>query len=985
MAKKERRIQGSPQLIIDDNKLQARIQFTKSSEGADWNGEKIVALLKEEGIRYGFKEDDISEQIKIAGEKSDKEVSFIAVKGDPATDMRAEEPEYASLEIPEELAGPISEKLQLSSSPDIQKKNVNKVKKQKTVQKKSPIPFMPAKEEVVSYTEEEVSFEKVYVDPTVESYSYVIGGQLIAQVHPVTPGVPGKDIFGDIIQPKSLPDPYFYNGENTTRTGSDIRADLSGIVRQGTNWTDVIPFSNHEWEIRLSEDKATCLLDFSPGDKLIPLPAYDEIRNRIEQLEYPMDTIMPEGEIANLLEHALEHQTPIKDKAISDSQDAHFEIMVSDDGLRAELQVRKGRGDGRPLVLKELGKAINASGVSIADRAQLKQDILDYYNSPELELHNYLLAEGKPPKEGAEQPVDWSARFLDEKEYLDLKKEIEENREALQTDEDGSSFPLDAIDALAYVENEQRIVTMGQAQKGEPGMDVYGKPIEGLPGKSVDFVLHDSVDRKDNIIITLRSGLLERAIVENVYHLRVRPRRDSRISIEANDSAMEAFISIDPGEGSGAVLTEQMIRDSIEAYGVVKGIDEKLLEDLIARSLQGEKIQDQVFARGLPPREGDSETVNFLISLADNEKVTIREDGSADFKTRNTMTRVSRDQAVARITPPKTEAVPGWDVYGRTLDADDGSGSTLEISDKFRREDQEDGTVILYATVDGELLNEKGKLDLLEVHTVQGNVGMETGNIKFPGTVQVAGNVESGFYVMSNDDIKIMGAVDRALLSAGGDILIQGGIKGGGKSLLRSKQNILAAFVEQATILSVKDMKIQKSVFRSNVKCNGKLMMGDKSSIIGGVVKVKEGLDVHNLGSERGIQTRIHFGQDYLVEDQIHVQEKEIKKIQIQIAEADATMKRLAKERNQQKLKEVFNKKTKLLKMMEKRNLHLFNLKERFEQHFESRLIVRGSLHNGVVLESHGREMEIIEEKKNVIIQFDTGLGRINIEENSSE
>lgn len=985
MAKKEIKLQGSPQLIIEDDKLQARIQFTKSTEGPDWNGEKIINLLREKAIRYGFKEDDIAEQLKIAGEKSGKEVSFIAAKGDPATDMRPEEPEYAELTIPEELAQPISEKLQLSSSPDIQKKNVTKVKKQKTVQKKSPIPFMPSKEELASYTEEEVSFEKVYVDPTVESYSYVTEGELIAQIHPVTPGIPGKDIFGDIIQPKNLPDPYFYNGENTTRTGSDIRADLSGILRRGSNWTDVVPFRGHEWDIRLSEDKATCLLDFHPGDSLVPLPEYSQIRGRIEELEYPMDTIMPEGEIANLLKHSLEHQTAIVAKAISDSQDAHFEITVSEDGLRAELQVRKGRGDGHPLVLKELGKAINASGISIADRAQLKQDILEYYNSPELELTNYLLAEGKAPKEGAEQPIDWSARFLDEKEYLDLKKEIDDNRDELQTDEDGGKFPLDSIDALAYVEDEQRIVTLGQAQKGEPGVDVYGKTIEGLLGRSVDFVLHDSVERKDNIIITRRAGLLERASVEHVYHLRVRPRRDSRITVNLRNDAMEASISIDPGEGSGAVLTEQLIRDSIEADGVVKGIDEELLKDLIQRSLQGEKIQDEVFARGVAPEEGEGEAVDFLISLADNEKVTIREDGSADFKTKNTMTRVSSDQAIARITPPKTEPIPGWDVYGRTLDPGDASGSSMEISDKFRRENQEDGTVILYATVDGELLNKDGKLDLLEVHTVQGNVGMETGNIKFPGTVQVAGNVENGFYVMSNEDIKIMGAVDRALLSAGGDILIQGGIKGGGKSLLRSKQNILAAFVEQATILSVQDMKIQKSVFRSNVKCNGKLIMGDKSSIIGGVVKVKDGLEVHNLGSERGVQTRIHFGQDYLVEDQIHVQEKEIKKFQMQIAEADATMKQLAKERNQQKLKEVFNKKTKLLKMMEKRNLHLFNLKERFEQHFESKLVVRGNLHSGVVLESHGREMEIMKEKKNVIIAFDTGLGRINIQENTAE
>jgi uncharacterized protein (DUF342 family) len=170
--------------------------------------------------------------------------------------------------------------------------------------------------------------------------------------------------------------------------------------------------------------------------------------------------------------------------------------------------VRKGRGDGQPLILKDLGKAIKHSGLVLSDREQLKADINEYYKSADLELRDYVLAEGVPPKEGPEQAVDWSARFLDEKEYLDLKKEIEEQRDLIEKNEDGSSFPLDQIDELAYVEAEQRIVTMGQAQKGEPGRDVYGNPVEGLMGKSLEFVLADQVEQKDNIIITTRAGLL---------------------------------------------------------------------------------------------------------------------------------------------------------------------------------------------------------------------------------------------------------------------------------------------------------------------------------------------------------------------------------------------------------------------------------------------------------------------------------------------
>jgi uncharacterized protein (DUF342 family) len=981
MAKKDIRLQGEAELSISADKLSADIKFRKKKEGQEWSADELVALLSEAGIKHGFKEADVAEQLKIAGEKKDAEVVLKAARGDAPEHMKPEEPQYAQLDIPEDLMMAVPDKLEESPPPNIHKVIVDKIKKTKTVEKKPKLPFGKTKEETVEYTEDQTRREKVYVDPTVEAYGYVQAGSLIASILPSQPGSSGKDIYGETVQPIVIPDPYFYHGENTVKNGHEIRAEATGIVRKGTNWCDVVPFTNHDWSIELSDDKATCMLRFVPGDPLLEIPAYDQIVEQITGLDYPMDTIMPEGEIMALIRESVDTRLPINHKPISDSQDAHFEILVTEDKLKATLNVRKGRGDGQPLILKDLGKAIKDSGLVLSDREQLKADINEYYKSADLELRDYVLAEGVPPKEGPEQAVDWSARFLDEKEYLDLKKEIEEQRDLIEKNEDGSSFPLDQIDELAYVEAEQRIVTMGQAQKGEPGRDVYGNPVEGLMGKSLEFVLADQVEQKDNIIITTRAGLLEKAVVDDVVHLRVRPRRDSRINVEISDDRMQAWLSIDPGEGSGAKLSEKKIRDGIESAGVTKGINNEVLDKAIEAVLSGEKVERIPFAQGAEPDLGGREQLEFLLQLASNAAVTIREDGSADYRNKDNMTRVTKDQAIARITPPPKKPTPGFDVSGKEILPPGEQALNIQVSERIRQEEQEDHTVILYSTIDGELKYEKNAMDVLAVHTVQGNVDLNTGNIKFPGTVQVAGNVESGLYIMSNADIKIMGGVDRALLSAGGDILIQGGVKGGGKSLLRAKQNILASFIEQATVLAVQDIKIAKSCFRSNVKCNGKLMMGDSSTIVGGTVKVKHGLEVSNLGSERGIHTRVHFGQDYLVEDQVNVQEKEIKKIQLQIAEIDAEIQKAAKTQEKQRLAALANKKTKLIKLMQKRGVHLFNLKERFEQHFESQLIVSGSLHPGVILESHGREFEVNKEQKNVSISFDTEAGRIKIEE----
>lgn len=88
-------------------------------------------------------------------------------------------------------------------------------------------------------------------------------------------------------------------------------------------------------------------------------------------------------------------------------------------------------------------------------------------------------------------------------------------------------------------------------------------------------------------------------------------------------------------------------------------------------------------------------------------------------------------------------------------------------------------------------------------------------------------------------------------------------------------------------------------------------------------------------------------------------------------------MHQLEKERNRTQLKNTRLQKVKLMKIMEKRGIRLFTLRERFEEHFPSEIKVRGTIYPGVILESHGRYHEITSEKKNLIITFNLQTGKI--------
>jgi uncharacterized protein (DUF342 family) len=65
------------------------------------------------------------------------------------------------------------------------------------------------------------------------------------------------------------------------------------------------------------------------------------------------------------------------------------------------------------------------------------------------------------------------------------------------------------------------------------------------------------------------------------------------------------------------------------------------------------------------------------------------------------------------------------------------------------------------------------------------------------------------------------------------------------------------------------------------------------------------------------------------------------------------------------------------MKLLEQHNLKVFTLREKFEEHHESEIQVRGNVYPGVVLESHGRYYEVNHMRGGVVFYFDSGTGQI--------
>ena len=135
--------------------------------------------------------------------------------------------------------------------------------------------------------------------------------------------------------------------------------------------------------------------------------------------------------------------------------------------------------------------------------------------------------------------------------------------------------------------------------------------------------------------------------------------------------------------------------------------------------------------------------------------------------------------------------------------------------------------------------------------------------------------------------------------------------------------------------------------------------------------------DGSTLETESRSQTDVSFGQDYIVHDKIEVEEREIEKLKSTLTKTDNEIRLSEKNGVPQAVQQARSEKLKILKSIEKRTERLFWLRERFEHHFPSEIVVRGTVYPGVSIESHGRTLEIHVERRGAKFTFDERSGRI--------
>jgi len=960
------KFKGFISVQLDATSLEAILTIDKSGT-ENWDSAKLWKFLSSQGIKEGYQKKDLELQIFQFFDSREQKKSFVFARGTPPTPPTPEEVEWAEFTIPPELKQVSERLIKKYPNPAVFKIKTEKVQVEKTLEPEKKGLFGQKKPETKIETETRQVREHVVVNPKILDLGYFEAGAIIGNIFPGKPGKPGRDLQGLSIPPPPLPKSEFFLSEDIEKTRSNYIAKVSGFVRRGQNWLDLIPYQAHHFEIIYTEDKTGAFLNFVPGSLDAPHISVDDIYEKLREDGFDIEKAISKAKVDNLIRNALSTNKPIINQPLTEDSDASYRIQISTDKLKATLTVVKQLGKGKPLDLEALTQELKNLKIKSLNVEDVIKQVKEFLKSNAFSLDNLVIAQGRPPGREGNRILDYKVAFLDEEVWKKIYLRITSNPKFMEKIPGIKEFPLENVKGVATVQQNSTVAKLvpAEGQRGIPGQDLFGEPIPPYPGNDPLMKFWGNIRRAGDEVIAFEDGLVQVAKEDDVYTLRLIPYQDAKVEVFHSPDHMMAKINLYQCKGLGEPLTTMMVLEALKENQVLECIDQDAIAKALEEARKTGKAESVVVAKGRLPGSHLESRIQFLIATKKQPNGHV-------------VCAVNANQEFALYKPTGQQCDDGLDILGNVIPCSQDEIQDLKLGQYIVTKPCPDSDMLsLVAEKSGEVIFNGTKIELKDKLILHGGAKKTKGVYKFTGDILVEGDVESGVAIYSGGDIKVSGDVGSSLLS-GNNVIVGGKVSGDGKSVLSSKKHISVNIVEKTNLLSVGDTIIQQSALNCIFKCNSRVVQKKKEgTIAGGKIKSKFGLDVYNLGHPSKKETVISFGQDYLVEDQIIVEEKEIEKIRQAIVTMDRLMLKYSSPAYRRELDAVRKKKVVLMKLLEKHGRKLIFLRDKFEAHFPSEVVIRGTLFPGVLIESHGRVFEATDKKEAIRITFNVMSGKI--------
>jgi uncharacterized protein (DUF342 family) len=447
-------------------------------------------------------------------------------------------------------------------------------------------------------------------------------------------------------------------------------------------------------------------------------------------------------------------------------------------------------------------------------------------------------------------------------------------------------------------------------------------------------------------------------------------KTDGHIIVTFLGNDMEVRADFIPPYGEGTPITSDYIRTLLVRLNIIYGIKrEEIEKTALAVNLSKCPQTDVLIAQGIPPVPACP--AHFVKNKhLDMVRPTIEDDKQTDYRKFSPFVIVKKEQILA-VVVPAVEGRPGKDVHGEEIPFEPLDPPKLEAGENTYADDK-----YLYASIAGQLLDHGGVLSVTNKLIIQGDVNYNTGDIHFPGDVEINGSVADGFKVHVGGNLRVKQTFNATDVVAKGNIEVLGGIIGRGQATLKAGGDIKAKFVENCKVAARGNITINAEILNASIYTMETLNVGDRGFIIGVEVYAVHGMRCAKIGKTAGRACKIHVGIDFTLQreidkkvDQLRLYHTKLEKIKMFISAADD----ITGERYQ-KMIELRNK---LDVEINRLSAIIDDLQTKVVVDEKAAVTVTGEISQGTLIEICQVALFVDEPLRRVTLKLDKTLGRI--------
>lgn len=426
--------------------------------------------------------------------------------------------------------------------------------------------------------------------------------------------------------------------------------------------------------------------------------------------------------------------------------------------------------------------------------------------------------------------------------------------------------------------------------------------------------------------------------------------------VRISDDEMQAFLYI-AEDIKENYESEGTIRQFLKEKGINYGIIDENLNNLLEKQLYNQEI---LIAQGTKPEDGTDGYYEYKFNMDFSKKPKIRPDGTVDYWSIKMVETVEEGQVIA-IYHKAYHGKDGTNVKGNIALAKRGRDQVPLRGKGFER--SEDGSIYT-ALINGKIEMMNGRITILPVYEINGDVDLSVGNIDFRGDVIIHGGVCSGVSIKATGSVTIDGIVEGAQIEAGKDMVLRSGVMGASRASITSRGNISAKFFEYTRVHA--NGSIQADVFLNCKVSSGKSIVldGKKASIIGGDIWAIERIAVHTLGSDGEVKTKVRIGNDEAVKRRISILRNKIEVERENLQKIEDGLKMLQDVKSDPRRTELLRVKIRDSALLADDTAELEKLENQVERARGGNIMVQGKVYPGVCVEMDELRVNVKEEQE---------------------